>query len=157
MNDFVIHLHRVLGTKNYTRGRLYLDECGYLCDTIEDEDRGLNAYQPLSEIQEKKVYGKTAIPRGRYEVRLDIVSPRLKDRAYAKKYGGCLPRLMNVPGWDGVLIHPFNSASESKGCIGPGEWDNGKVKRSTKAFYDLMDFYLLPAKERGQRIYIEID
>ncbi len=161
MTDFVFWLHRDphRSTDGYTVGAFCFEECGYLCDSLEDKDRGLTDAMSLDEIKARKVYGETAIPRGRYEVRLDIVSPRLKDRAYAKKYGGCLPRLMNVKGFDGILIHPFTSASESKGCIGPGEFvaKTGKIVRSTQAFYDMMDRYLVPAFRRGQRIYLEID
>lgn len=161
MNDLTIYLHRDphRSTVGYTVGALVLEECGYLCDTLEDADRGLTQNMPIDTIKAIKVYGETAIPTGRYEVRMDVVSPLLKDRAYAKKYGGCLPRLMNVPGFEGVLIHPFNSASESRGCVGPGEFvaKTGKIKNSTRAFYDLMDYYLVPAFKRGQKIYIEID
>lgn len=155
-----IHLHRNLyrSSSGYTIGELLLDECGYLCDTLEDEDRGLTQEMPLSMIQTLKVYGQTAIPKGTYRVRMDVVSPKLKNRAYAKKYGGCLPRLENVPGYEGVLIHPFNTAEESLGCIAPGVYaGGGRIKDSTKAFYDLMDFYLVPAHKRGEAIWITID
>lgn len=155
-----IHLHRNLyrSAAGYTIGELLLDECGYLCDTLEDEDRGLTQEMPVSMIQTLKVYGQTAIPKGTYRVRMDVVSPKLKNKAYAKKYGGCLPRLENVPGYEGVLIHPFNTAEESLGCIAPGVYaGGGRIKDSTKAFYDLMDFYLVPAHKRGEAIWITID
>ena len=155
-----IHLHRNLyrSAAGYTIGELLLDECGYLCDTMEDEDRGLTQEMPVSMIQTLKVYGQTAIPKGTYRVRMDVVSPKLKNKAYAKKYGGCLPRLENVPGYEGVLIHPFNTAEESLGCIAPGVYaGGGRIKDSTKAFYDLMDFYLVPAHKRGEAIWITID
>ena len=157
--EFVFYLHRTPGTKGYTRGQICLDECGPLCDALEDEDRGLTKDMPLKEIKARKVYGQTAVPKGKYEVQMNIISPRLGTKSYAKKYGGCLPRLMQVPGWEGVLIHPFNSATESLGCIGPGEWDEKthRVKKSTQAFYDLMDYYLVPAYKRGEKIYIIID
>lgn len=144
----------------YTHGRLFVPECGFFCWTLEDEDRGLCQDMPLAQIKARKVYGKTAIPTGRYRVLMDTVSPKLKDRAYAKKYGGRLPRLENVPGWTGVLVHPFNVPSESYGCIAPGvlrDGIRGRIFDSTKAFYDLMDFYLLPAHERGQAIYLTIE
>lgn len=155
-----IRLHRNLyrSAAGYTIGELLLDECGYLCDTLEDEDRGLTQEMPVSMIQTLKVYGQTAIPKGTYRVRMDVVSPKLKNKAYAKKYGGFLPRLENVPGYEGVLIHPFNTAEESLGCIGPGVYAGpGRIKDSTKAFYDLMDFYLVPAHKRGEAIWITID
>lgn len=144
----------------YTHGRMYLDECGFFCWTLEDEDRGLSQDMPLAQIKARKKYGQTAIPKGTYLVRMDTISPKLKDRAYAKKYGGRLPRLENVPGWTGVLIHPFNVPSESYGCIAPGMLRSGirgRIFDSTQAFYDLMDFYLVPAAKRGEEIWITIE
>ena len=144
----------------YTHGRLLTDEGGFLCWTLEDEDRGLTQDMPLEKIMARKVYGKTAIPKGTYRVRMDTISPKLKDRPYAKKYGGILPRLENVPGWTGVLIHPFNVPSESYGCIAPGMLRSGirgRIFDSTQAFYDLMDFYLVPAAKRGEEIWITIE
>lgn len=155
-----IRLHRnpYRSAAGYTVGELILDECGYLCDTLEDEDRGLTQDMPLNTIKARKVYGQTAIPRGTYRVRMDTVSSKLKSRAYAKKYGGCLPRLEDVPGWEGVLIHPFNTAEESLGCIGPGVYAGpGRIKESTRAFYDLMDYYLIPAHKRGEEIWLTIE
>ena len=90
--------------KDYTIGKLYIDGVAY-CDTLEDCDRGLTQDMPLEEIQAKKVYGKTAIPTGTYEIDMNTVSPKFKDRSWAKPYGGKLPRLVNVPGYEGVLIH----------------------------------------------------
>lgn len=144
----------------YTHGRMFLDECGFFCWTLEDEDRGLVQTMPLATIKARKVYGKTAIPKGTYRVRMDTISPKLKDRVYAKKYNGVLPRLENVPGWEGVLIHPFNRPDESLGCIAPGTLRSGirgRIFDSTRAFYDLMDFYLIPAAKRGDEVLLTIE
>lgn len=144
----------------YTHGRMFLDECGFFCWTLEDEDRGLVQSMPMATIKARKVYGKTAIPKGTYRVRMDTISPKLKDRVYAKKYGGVLPRLENVPGWEGVLIHPFNRPDESLGCIAPGTLRSGirgRIFDSTRAFYDLMDFYLIPAAKRGDEVLLTIE
>lgn len=144
----------------YTHGRMFLDECGFFCWTLEDEDRGLVQSMPLATIKARKKYGKTAIPKGTYRVRMDTISPKLKDRVYAKKYGGILPRLENVPGWEGVLIHPFNTPGESLGCIAPGTLRSGirgRIFDSTRAFYDLMDFYLIPAAQRGDEVLLTIE
>ena len=48
----------------YTHGRLYVDEGGFLCWTLEDEDRGLRQDMPLAQIKARKVKGATAIPKG---------------------------------------------------------------------------------------------
>lgn len=99
-----IKVRRIAKRQGYTIGRLYVDG-RYFCDTLEDADRGLGSGMPLEKISRLKVYGQTAIPTGRYAVTLGVVSPRFKDRAWAKPYGGKVPRLLNVPGFDGVLIH----------------------------------------------------
>lgn len=142
----------------YTHGRLFVEECGFLCWTLEDEDRDLSQDMPMAKIKAAKVYGKTAIPKGRYRVVL-AVSPRLKDKSYARKYGGRFPLLQDVPGFSGVLIHPGNTAADTEGCILPGMLQGstrGRVYDSQKAYKDLMDYYLWPAFERGDDIYITI-
>ena len=67
---------RFKGT-DYTIGSLYVNGT-YECDTIEDTDRGLDNNMPLSVIQTKKVYGKTAIPTGTYVV--DLISLALNSK-----------------------------------------------------------------------------
>ena len=75
----------------------------------------------LEEIKKKKVYGETAIPTGTYKVDVNTISPKFKSRTWAKPYGGKLPRLIDVPGYEGVLIHAGNKAEDSLGCVLVGE------------------------------------
>ena len=83
---------------SYTIGCLSV--CGTrFCDTLEDRVRDLK--------QEPKVPGATAIPAGRYEVIVNR-SPR---------FGRDLPRLLDVPGFEGILIHRGNTAKDTAGCI----------------------------------------
>ena len=143
--------------KDYTIGKLYIDGVAY-CDTLEDCDRGLTQDMLLEEIKAKKVYGKTAIPTGTYEIDMNTISPKFQARSWAKPYGGKLPRLLNVPGYEGILIHPFNSAAESLGCIGVGNNSiKGMITDSSRTFMSLMSKYLLPAKVRGEKITISIE
>ena len=71
----------------------------------------------LEEIKKIKVPNETAIPTGTYDITLNVISPRFKDRAWAKPYNGKLPRILNVLGFDGVLIHPGNTQNDTSGCI----------------------------------------
>lgn len=131
--------------ERYTVGRLYIDG-EYFCDTIEDKVRDLAN-------GEKKVYGKTAIPYGTYDVTLKVQSPKYKDRAQYKFCNGYLPRLLNVPGFEGVLIHIGNTAEDSAGCILVGENKvAGKVINSTSTFHKLYK----KLKENKNGITIEI-
>ena len=128
-------LKRIARKPTYTVGRLYLDG-QYFCDTLEDVDRGLDWNMSLDEIKEKKVYSKTAIPTGIYKINMNVVSPRFKDKSWAKAW---LPRLENVPGYEGVLIHVGNTHEDTSGCILVGNnKEVGKVLNSTTTFNKLM-------------------
>lgn len=148
-----LRLKRIARRETYTIGRLYVDGERF-CDTIEDKDRGLSQNLPLSVNKAKKKHGVTAIPTGRYRVTLDIVSPRFAKRTAYQFCGGRLPRLINVPAFDGVLIHIGNTARDTEGCILVGQnKEVGKVLNSTKTFRDLYDV-LSKAKDS---IYITIE
>lgn len=150
-----LRLNRRYKGPKYTIGNLYIDDI-YFCDTLEDIDRGITSSTSLEDISRKKVYGQTAIPTGTYKVNLNVVSPKFKDRSWAKPYGGKVPRLMNVPGFEGVLIHPGNTDSDTSGCILVGKNTVvGKVMESTVTFNGLMK-KLLEAKAKGESIQINI-
>lgn len=152
-----LKVKRLWKKPTYTIGNLYVDGI-FLCNTLEDKDRGLTQDMPTTEIYKKKVYGQTAIPKGRYKVRMDIVSPKFKNRSWAAKYGGRVPKVMDVPCWEGVLWHPLNTPNETLGCLGPGENKiKGKIINSQKWFFTLMDEYLEPARKRGEEIWMTIE
>ena len=112
-----IELKRIFTCKTYTIGHIYVDG-KFVCDSIEDTDRGLLQTTPLDEIKAKKVYAETAIPRGTYKVTLNIQSPSFSKKAYYKQFcNGYLPRLLRVPGFDGILMHRGTTAKSSAGCI----------------------------------------
>ena len=145
--------------EGYTHGRLSTDEGGFLCWTLEDTDRGLTQDMPLEEIKRRKVYGQTAIPAGRYPIQLRV-SPRLKDRPYAKPYGGKFPVLEDVPGFSGVMIHPGTTVEDTRGCLLVGMLRSGirgRIFDSQAAFRDLMDYYIWPAYQRGEKIWLTIE
>lgn len=151
----LLFLKRIAMRETYTIGRLYIDGA-YFCDTIEDKDRGLNAAMPLATLKGMKVYGKTAIPTGTYRIDMRTVSSKFASRNWAKPFGGKLPRLQNVPGFDGVLIHVGNTAEDSLGCILVGRNTVvGKVMQSTATFAELMKI-LVQADKSGDKIYIEV-
>ena len=149
-------LRRIAKKETYTIGHLYVDGI-YVCDTVEDKDRGLKSHHPLEQISKVKVYGETAIPMGTYTIDMDKVSPKFSNRSWAKPYSGKIPRLRSVPGFESILIHPGNTAASSLGCILVGINDKvGRVSDSQRTFRRLMDDYLVPAHERGETITITI-
>lgn len=144
---------------DYTHGRLFTDEGGFFCWTLEDTDRGLDSSMSEEEIKEKKKYGITAIPKGRYRIYMRV-SPSLGEKEYAKPYGGRFPVLINVPGFSGVMIHPGTNVESTKGCVLVGMLRGsirGRLFDSQKAYRDLMDFYIWPAYQRKEQIWITIE
>lgn len=132
-----IELKRLFIKPTYTIGKLYVDG-QYFCDTLEDKVRNLS--------REKKVPGQTAIPSGEYEVIVNV-SPRFKRK---------LPRLLNVPGFEGILIHRGNTPEDTAGCILVGENKQpGRVINSTGYELKLTDM-LERAMEKNDKITIEI-
>lgn len=131
-------IKRIAKRDNYTIGKLYIDGV-YFCDTLEDKDRGLTQSMQLSQISKIKVYGSTAIPTGTYIVNMGIVSPKFKTRKWAIPYDGKIPRLQNVNGFDGVLIHPGSSNKDTYGCLLVGKNTLiGKLTESQNTFHKLM-------------------
>lgn len=122
----------------YTVGTLYVDGARF-CDTLEDRVRDLAG-------GEAKVPGETAIPEGVYKV---IVNR-------SPKFGRDLPRLLDVPMFEGVLIHRGNTAEDSAGCILVGEnKEAGKVVNSTP-YEEKIVALCKAAQSRGETIEIEV-
>lgn len=143
-----LKVKRIFKGENYTIGKLYINE-GFFCNTLEDKVRNLP--------KETKVFGKTAIPSGTYEIDMNSVSNKFKNRSWAKKYKGIVPRLKNVPYFSGVLIHPGNQEQDTDGCLLVGEnLQVGKVLNSQKYWFMLMD-KLIKARNCGEKITIEIE
>ena len=151
-----LNLKRIARRETYTIGHLYIDGL-YFCDTIEDKDRGLRQTMTEAVIRAAKRKGVTAIPAGRYRVTLDVKSPKFSMKKYEKLYGFCdgyLPRLINVKGFDGVLIHVGNTAKDTEGCLLVGRNTKvGKVLESRVTFVKLYE----RLKRAGGSIYITIE
>lgn len=149
-------LRRIFKGHSYTIGKLFINGV-YECDTLEDQDRGLTSQMSLEEIKAKKVYGVTAIPYGTYKIDMNTVSPKFKDRSWAKFCGGKLPRLVDVKGYEGVLIHVGNKAEDTLGCILVGENKiKGQVINSTATFQELYSV-MLKAKLLGEELSLTIE
>lgn len=145
-------LKRIARRETYTIGHLYVDG-KYFCDTCEDKDRGLQQQLPLSVNVAKKKKGVTAIPVGRYRVTLAVKSQRFSQKKQYAACNGYLPRLVNVPAFDGVLIHIGNTASDTEGCILVGKNTQvGKVLESTQTFWKLYSIL----QDTKDEIYITI-
>lgn len=114
-----LELIRKWKKQDYTIGELYIDG-KFFSNTLEDPDRGLTSTMNLTEIKSKKIKGDTAIPTGTYKITLDVVSPKYSNFSkypYVKFCGGKMPRLLNIPGYEGVLIHAGNTQKDTEGCL----------------------------------------
>lgn len=135
---------RFFGEK-YTIGSIDINGA-YFCDTLEDKNRDLNYDGDLNDPGEDKIFSETAIPFGVYVIELRM-SPRFKRE---------LPRLLNVPGFDGVLIHRGNTANDTSGCILVGENKvKGKVINSSKYEIELVK-QIKEAIKNNEEVKIEI-
>lgn len=120
-------LHRRYNGPTYTVGSLLVDGL-YFCDTLEDKNRGLSSTMSLEEIKKIKIKSETAIPYGTYKITLSVKSPKysnLSKYKYVAFTNGYIPRLIDVPGFEGILIHAGNQDKDTDGCILVGE---NKVK-----------------------------
>ena len=122
----------------YTVGNLYING-KWIANTLEDVDRNLNSSMSVEQIKAIKKLNETAIPTGTYEVTLDIFSPKFGNKSFYKKTcNGKLPRLLNVKGFDGVLIHCGNTNLDTSGCVLVGRnLEKGKVLKSQETFEKL--------------------
>lgn len=129
----------------YTIGQLFAGG-RFICNTIEDTDRGLHQYMSAADIAKIKLPGKTAIPLGTYRL---AVSP-------SPKFGRNLIEVLNVPGFAGIRIHRGNTAEDSAGCILPGiNSEKGKVTNSTH-FEELLTSMVMAALTAGEDVFLTI-
>ena len=147
-------IKRIITRSSYTLGKLYIDGV-YFCDTLEDKDRGLTQNMSIEQIKSMKVPGETAIPKGTYKVTLDVISPKFsKYPFYMQTCGGKLPRLIDVKGYEGVLIHVADGPKRDslvQGCIGIGNLSAEEyLMNGKKVFAELYN------KMKGNNIELEI-
>ena len=152
-----IELVRIFTCPTYTIGKLYVDG-EWVCDTLEDTDRGLDQSMTVEEIRKIKVYRQTAIPTGTYEITMDIPSPKFSQYPFYKKLcNGYLPRLKDVKCFTGVLLHCGAKADNSAGCLLQGlNTIKGRLTNSQAVFTKLMKRHFLPAKNTKEKMTITI-
>ena len=118
-------LTRKVMTGESTIGVLSIDGI-FQCYTLEDVTR-----------KGSKVWGATAIPAGTYKV-LVTMSPRFKR---------LLPLIVDVPGFDGIRIHPGNTAKDTEGCILVGTSSGKDVVNNSRVAFEALFSKLKDAKD----------
>lgn len=130
-----LNLERVQLDPDATIGSLSVDGA-WECWVCEDTVRAPGV----------KVAGQTAIPAGIYTV----------DITYSPRFQQPLPLVLNVPGFDGIRIHPGNTAADTEGCLLPGQMRLAKSVGQSRAAFKALFFKLSSAKARGEAITLEI-
>lgn len=158
-----LKLIRTAKKPKYTIGHLYRQdkENGqwvFVCDTIEDKDRGLDQSMTEANIAKIKVKHQTAIPTGRYEIDMTTVSGTFVKKPQYKDFcGGRVPRLKYVKGFSGILIHSGTDQDSSSGCIIVGENKVvGKVINSWATFKRIY-MVLKRAHSNGEKITLTVE
>ena len=139
-----LELKRIALKPNYTIGKLFINGT-YYCDTIEDKVIDLNKNGKFDDGL-NKVMHQTAIPYGTFKV---VVN-------HSPKFNRELPRLLDVPYFEGILIHNGSDQNSSSGCIIVGENKTvGKVTNST--FYmNNLTARIKDAQNKGETTTITI-
>lgn len=105
-----------------TIGALHVDDVLF-CDTMEPA-RNLRAFG--------------LIPSGDYQITLKVQSPHFLQSSTYKKINARLPRLLHVPGRDGILIHVGNFPEDTRGCILVGKLNTSNdLMESIPTFWQL--------------------
>ncbi len=135
-------LSRQTYTEESTTGDLLVDGA-HECFVCEDKYR---------EPSGPKVFGKTAIPEGRFGVTIER-SPRFSKMAGRDVF---LPRLHDVPGFEGVLIHTGNTPEDTEGCLLVGcVLGVNRVDSSRVALANLQP-KIQAAIDRGEKVFITV-
>lgn len=133
----VIKVERKYRKKEYTIGTLSING-QWICDTMEPHC--------INWQWEEKVPGKTAIPEGTYKIQMKR-SPKFKKN---------MPYLIEVPHFEGVMIHTGNFPNHTQGCILVGyNTVRGLVLKSREAFDKIME-RIDYALEVGKEVIIRI-
>jgi hypothetical protein len=141
-----IKLIRDIFTEHSTTGKLFVDGV-FECFTLEDKFRGLKSSMTLDEIAKTKVYGKTAIPTGRYQV----------TTSESGLFHRVMPLLLKVPGYEYIRIHPGNSEEDTLGCILLGEARTADWISNSRASFNKFYPKLEAALKREEKVFITVE
>lgn len=137
-----IRIDRQWKKAEYTISKVYINGRYYGCNALEDTDRGLLQAMQIAEIQKRKIKGKTAIPRGYYDVKV----------TWSEKYQRNMPLVVDVPGFSGIRLHSGNSAKDTEGCILFGKNDKVGWISDSRYWTDKIYRLINTALAKGEKI-----
>jgi hypothetical protein len=113
---------------------------------IMTSDKGLEVYT-LEDVERKeKVFGETAIPKGSYNV---SITP-------SQRFKRDLPLVENVPGFEGIRIHPGNTAADTHGCLLVGRTKGPTWVGESRAAFNDVYREIKGALDSGEQVILEI-
>ena len=120
-----VKVERFIFSKETSLGRVYIND-ELFCFSLEPYDAGITKDIPVEDIKAlKNKFGKIAIPLGTYSMQYE----------WSNRYNKKMPKIMNIPGFDGVLWHPGNTVKDTRACLLPGKfWNNHQVSDSVATF-----------------------
>jgi hypothetical protein len=127
---------------NYTLGRFFING-QYACFTLEDKVR----QRQNVPVEQWKVKGETAIPTGTYKVIVD----------FSTRFNNDMPHVLDVPGFEGIRIHPGNTDKDTEGCILLGNtWVGSDFIRNSRMAFAAFYPKLQEAIKNGEDVTLEI-
>jgi len=135
---------RIYLAPDYTIGKLSINGV-YFCDTLEDTNRDINKDGKFDN-NEAKVFSKTCIPFGKYEVTM----------TYSNHFKRVLPLLINVHSFAGVRIHSGNDVEDTEGCILVGN-NTAKGKLTTSRVASDKLNQLITEAIKTEKVFITLE
>lgn len=129
-----------------TFGKLYVNK-KLFTNTLEDVERT------------EKVYGKTAIPKGKYQIKLRTEGE--KSARYAKVFPDIhegMLWLQNVPNYQYVYMHTGTTELDTLGCILVGDTIIAKQQMiiDSRIAYKRLYKVIIQAMKQGEEVWVEI-
>lgn len=136
----LIELRRLEFGDDYTIGTMLIDGL-MLGHTLEDKDRKLEEIGIGA-----KIKGKTAIPRGRYDVVL----------SYSNRFKRIMPEVLGVPGFTAIRIHGGNTHEDTEGCPLLGACKEGGRISDCASVNATLRRRIDIASARQERVWLEV-
>lgn len=130
-----IEIRREIYTGKSTIGRLFLNG-EFECYTLEDCARG----------EATKVPGATSIPAGTYRLAI----------TFSNRFQRQLPQLLQVPGFEGIRIHPGNTDADTEGCILVGQTQAENFVGKSRLAFNQLFAKLQAAAKAGAEVRVTV-
>ena len=123
--------------------------CGPVCtigEMLVDGKKECYTLEDVVRPNGEKVYGKTAIPTGTYNV---VVTP-------SARFKRDLPLLENVPNFQGIRIHPGNTAADTEGCILVGAAKTQDMVTHSREAFERLFKKIQESLKAGEKVTLEV-